>query len=139
MFAAYFANLLVWYFGTARRASDVVRLAHSSRAQVNTMDLPIAFSDAFSCVMCSHMLLNVHARPRGDGVDLGLALSVLQSQTAPADAFELPRIMSTGSHFRGNDSIKQPGLEDDLSYVEGGLSIAPRDAQRLRRMTTGQT
>jgi hypothetical protein len=42
MFGAYLANLLVWAFGT-----------------VNTLDIPIVFSEALSCVLCTHMLLNV--------------------------------------------------------------------------------
>jgi hypothetical protein len=52
MFSAYLANLLVWVLGS-----------------VNTLDLPIVFSEALSCVMCTHMLLNVQA-PREHEVEI---------------------------------------------------------------------
>jgi hypothetical protein len=61
MLVSYITNLAIWIGG-----------------DVNTLEVSIVFSVALSCVMCSHMLLNVHEQ--ADASRLGADMGVMEGK-----------------------------------------------------------
>jgi hypothetical protein len=143
MFAAYLANLLVWYIGTVCNPWFAIHRS-LTRTQVNTYDLPIAFSDSFSCVMCSRMLLNVHTLPR-DGPETIIA-TIGQPTTAAGEALEMPRVLRIAAPRPPHGEV-DVDVEAD-SYIEPELKpgdleapplpdeqdLSPEEMRRLRRL-----
>jgi hypothetical protein len=99
VFAAYLANLLVWVL-----------------APTDMIDLPVVFSEAFSCVMCSHMLLNMHtsldsSRPDVDSHGMQGASIALQETS------------------RGRS--RTPGLDTLDLAVPQFIRVGPDDLERV--------